>query len=73
MSGGQKLLWYKKKFPFTEWVQSEIDNYGCVSNEEAKAKYTELYGAPKAQNAWSKLCSRMRKEIWLTNYESEVT
>ena len=37
--------------PFTEWVQSELDNYGCVSNEEAKAKYTELYGAPKAQSA----------------------
>ena len=57
--------------PFTEWVQSELDDYGCVSNEEAKAKYTELSDAPKTQSAWSKLCSRMRKRFGLQSTKAK--
>ena len=46
--------------PFTMWLNKVLAEDGCVSNGDAKDKYTELFGAPKSQTAWSRFSHRMR-------------
>ena len=60
----KKYLKAKLK-PFANWLQHELEKDVHVSNADAKAKYTELYGAPKSQTAWSKFAHRMRKRFGL--------
>ena len=35
--------------PFVLWLERTLESDECVSNVEAKEKYTTLYGAPKSQ------------------------
>ena len=53
--------------PFASWLQKQLDEDGNVSNANAKAKYTELFGAPKSQKTWSKFSSAMRKRYGLNS------
>ena len=55
--------------PFANWLQRELEKDSSVSNEDVKAKYTELFGAPKSQSAWSKFARRMRRRFDLQSVQ----
>lgn len=51
--------------PFTTWLEKKLEQDGNVSNSDAKAKYTVLWGAPKSQKQWSNFSARMRNRFQL--------
>ena len=57
--------------PFTSWLKRELDEDGSVSNKDAKAKYTDLFGAPKSQRVWSRFSARMRKRFGLASEKAK--
>ena len=53
--------------PFASWLKKQLEEDGNVSNADTKAKYTELFGAPKSQKVWSKFSSSIRKRYGLNS------
>ena len=67
---GDKRLPIKLR-PFTAWLKRQLNEDGNVSNIEAKQKYTELFGAPKSQKAWSRFSCRIRKRFGLYSVKTK--
>ena len=66
----QHELWPQKKKgkklnPMVKWIEEHLSQNEFLENNDARKKYSELYGPIKSQKAWSSFSSRIRKQLSL--------